>query len=162
MATISQLPAEVTLRKFRGDELNVTVDFDVDLSGYTLSNDIYRLEQVAIGGGVTVPQAVSYGTFTTTVLSAADGQVRLTLDETASGALVAGAYRWYLRWVAPGSVTRTILNGTLEVVDDLSQASGVNSDGAVIIVQAAEATTGGGGGGSVLAAAGLFDDILWG
>lgn len=160
MATISQLPAEVTLRKFRGDELNVTVDFDVDLSGYSLSNDIYRLEQVAIGGGVTAPQAVSYGSFATTVLSAADGQVRLTLDETASEALAAGSYRWYLRWVAPGAVTRTILNGTLEVVDDLSQASGVNSDGQVITVAAADAV--GGGSSSAAAASGLLNAILWG
>jgi hypothetical protein len=162
MATISQLPAPVTLRKFRGDELDVTLDFDIDLTGYTFSNDIYRLEPVAVGGGVTSTQAVSYGSFTVTVVSPASGQVRLSLSESASEAIDAGSYRWYFRWVAPGTVTRTVLNGTLEIVDDILQASGLNSDGQVITVAAADAVGGGGGGGGTLPAAGLLNEILWG
>jgi hypothetical protein len=161
MATISQLPAGVLFRKFRGDEFAVTLDFDVDLTGYTFTNEIYRLESVALGGGVTGTQAVPYGLFTLTVVSAPLGQIRLSLDEVASEALDAGSYRWYLRWVAPGDITRTVLNGTLELVDDLLQASGTESDGQVINVSAAGVVAGGGL--PVAAgAAGLLNELIWG
>lgn len=164
MATISQLPAPVTLRKFRGDELDVTLDFDIDLSGYTFANDIYRLEPVAVGGGVTETQAVSYGSFTVTNVSLANGQIKMSLSETASSDLDAGSYRWYLRWVAPGTVTRTVLNGTLEVVDDILQATGLESDGTVINVQVSGSTGGfsGSGNSAVPAGTGLLNVLLWG
>jgi hypothetical protein len=162
MATISQLPASVTLRKFRGDEFAVNLVFDgIDLTGYTLFNDIYRLESITDVNGFASIQGVSAGSFNLTVVSAVLGQIRLSLDETASAALSAGSYRWLLRWVAPGDVTRTIINGSLELVDDLSQASGTGSDGSVINVSASSAVP---GGGIPVAAgvAGLLNDLVWG
>lgn len=161
MATISQLPVPITFRKFRGDEFAVVLDFDIDLTGYAITNDIYRLETVTDENGFSSLQAVSAGSFALTVLSAPLGQVRLAIDETASTALGRGSFRWLLRWVAPGDITRTVINGTLELVDDLSQASGTDSDGQVIRVSVA-ATVAGGGLPVAAGAAGLLNDLVWG
>jgi hypothetical protein len=169
MATISQLPAPITLRKFRGDEFAIVLDFDIDLTGYTFSNDIYRIVSATpaassgMGGdaGFTNITTASVGSFDVTVLSLLQGQVRLLLTEAASDALGSGRYRWFFRWVAPGDITRTVLNGTLELVDDLSQASGVNSDGQVITVSASQVVPGGGLPVSA-GVAGLLNDLVWG
>lgn len=159
MATISQLPANVTLRKFRGDEFLVAFDFDIDLSGYTFSTDIYTLTTAISGvGSGTITTTESVGAFTVTPTSLANGQVSLSLDEDQSNAIDAGSYRWYLRWVSPLGETRTVLNGVLELVDDLTQASGTSSDGVVIEVNVADAVTPS----NSLVAAGLFNEVIWG
>lgn len=159
MATISQLPANVTLRKFRGDEILVAFDFDIDLSGYTFSTDIYTLSSSASGiGGGTTTTVNSVGSFTVTPTSLVNGQVSLSLDESQSLAIDAGSYRWYLRWVSPLGETRTVLSGVFELVDDLSQASDTSSDGVVIEVNAADAVTTN----NSLVAAGLFNEVIWG
>lgn len=159
MATISQLPADVTLRKFRGDEFRVTFDFDVDLTGYTFETDIYSIAVVAAGaGGGTVTQKTSVGSFSVDEVSLLNGQLALTLNETQSAAIDAGSYRWLLRWVSPVGETRTVLNGLFEHVDDVTQASGVASDGVVIEVSAADAVT------TNLSsvASGLLNEVIWG
>jgi hypothetical protein len=162
MATISQLPADVTLRKFRGDEFRVTFDFDIDLTGYTFSSDIYSISIVPTGSGTgTTTETTSVGTFTVVPVSLIQGQVAITLDETGSTAIDAGTYRWYLRWVSPLGDTRTVLNGAFEIVNDISQASGTNTDGVVIEVSVADAISSSGL--PVAAgAAGLLNEIVWG
>jgi len=159
MATISQLPADVTLRKFRGDEFRVEFDFDIDLSGYTFSTDIYRVSLVASGvAGGTTTQVTSAGSFTVVETSLVNGRIALTLNEAQSEAIEAGAYRWYLRWVSPLGETRTVLSGLFELVDDVTQASGTNSDGTLITATAADAVSTG----SSYVAAGLFNEVIWG
>lgn len=160
MATISILPASLTLRCFSGDEFKITLDFDVDLSGYTLDSDIYRFGTPTVVDGQSSTPSTSVDQFTITVLSATTGTVRLSLTETQTAALD-GTYRFFVRWVAPGGVTRTVLNGAFEVAKDLSLISGTNSDGAVITVEAADTLPSG----SLpvgVGAASLLGELIWG
>lgn len=161
MATISQLPAQLTLRKFRGDDLVVSLDFDVDLTGYTFDSDIYRLSAVVGNLGTTVTSAEDVGSFAVGVVSYPLGQITLTLSDTASDALDPGAYRWHFRWTSPTGDTRTVLNGALEVVDDLSQASGTDTDGVSASISVAS-TLPSEGLPVAAGAAGLLNEVIWG
>jgi hypothetical protein len=160
MATISQLPAQLTLRKFRGDDLVVSLDFDVDLTGYTFAADIYTLSAVTGNLGTVVTAAVDVGSFAVGVVSYPLGEITLTLSDSASDALDPGSYRWFFRWTSPTGDTRTVLNGSLEVVDDISQASGVDTDGVEATISVANTLTSSGL--PVAAgAAGLLNEVLW-
>lgn len=161
MATISQLPAQLTLRKFRGDDLVVSLDFDVDLTGYTFESEIYRLQTVVGNLGVTITSSTLAGNFAVGVVSYPLGQLTLTLSDTASDALDPAAYRWFFRWTSPLGDTRTILNGALEVVDDVSQASGTDTDGVSATISIAS-TLPSEGLPVAAGAAGLLNEILWG
>lgn len=160
MSTYSVLPANLTLRCFNGDEFNALLDFDIDLTGYTISTEIYRLGAPVLVNGQLVSQKNNAGSFTVTAISLAQGQVRLSLTEEETAAL-SGVYRFAVRWVAPGSVTRTVLNGDLDVVADLTTASGTNTDGDTIIVSVADAVSGGGAPAAV-GAGPLLADLVWG
>jgi hypothetical protein len=109
MATWSQLPATLDLALVKGDEVNFAVDFDVNLTGYTLEAAIYN-------SGTLAATVVATPTITTTSL--ANGQLGIGLTETQTAALTAnGRYRWYFRWVTPGNVTRTVLSGNVSVAN---------------------------------------------
>lgn len=105
MATYSQLPGRLSLALRRGDEFGASVDFDVDLSGYTVSASIVS----AITGSTA-------GTMTATVTNAAAGIVNVAMTEAQTQSLVPGTYSWRLEWVAPGDVKRTAMAGFVEVV----------------------------------------------
>jgi hypothetical protein len=160
MATFSLLPGSLTLRCFAGDEFNLTLDFDIDLTGYTFETDIYQLGASTIVDGQLVTPTTSFEEFTLTVLSYATGTIRLSLTEEQTAAL-AGQYRFLLRWVAPGDVTRTIVNGVFEIVSDLTLASGTGSDGNVITVAVAD-TVPSGGLPTGVGAASLLGELIWG
>lgn len=121
MAELTQLPGELNLRLVQGDELNVDCDFDVNVTGYTITNSVYVTNVYASGGGgsgfvTTVGATVT--TFGQTVTNAAAGQIRLGLPEDKSALLSpAIGYRWYLRWVDTSGVTRTVLSGTITTVN---------------------------------------------
>ena len=89
----------------RSGDFSALVDFDVNLTGYVVSASLTSLVSS------TVVQA-----FTASVADAAAGQVSVSLTDTQTAALAAGTYGWQLDWVAPGSVQRTALTGTVEVV----------------------------------------------
>jgi hypothetical protein len=160
MATYSVLPAPILLRCFAGDEFGVVLDFDVDLTGYTLSNEIYRLNAPELVNGQLISTTTNHGAFTMTVNSYPLGQVRLSLTETQT-AEKNGQYRFVLKWVAPGDVTRTILNGTFEVVSDLTAASGTNTDGDTINISVTDVSSSGALPVAV-GAASLLADMVWG
>jgi hypothetical protein len=104
MTTFSQQPGSMGLSFRGGDEVSTQVDFDISLSGYTVTSQITSL---VTGGPV---QAI-----TTTLTNASAGQVNISLTEAQTAALPAGTYAWEMVWVAPGGVTRTALIGTCEV-----------------------------------------------
>lgn len=109
MATFTQLPGTLDLSFVKGDEINFAVDFDVDLTGYTLEAAIYN-------SGVAAATVVATPTITATSLT--NGQLGIGLTETQTNALAAGGrFRWYLRWVTPGNVTRTVLAGNVNVAN---------------------------------------------
>ena len=121
MAEFTQLPGDLNLTFVQGDQVKVNCDFDINITGYTVTNSIYITSVYAAGGGGSgfVTTIVSTVTnFDQTVTSAANGQILLDLPENKSALLTPGVgYRWYLRWMDSSSVTRTVLAGTLTVVN---------------------------------------------
>ena len=104
MATYSQLPGELNLDILRGDELSISIDFSVDVTGYTVSSNIVSL----VDSASIVSPAV-------TITDAGNGVVSLALTETQTAALPSGSRRLFVSWVAPGDVPRRVLAGIVEV-----------------------------------------------
>lgn len=113
MAVYSVLPDTLDIEFVKGDELNLLLDFDQDLTGYTFETKIIRVLEV-VGGNVTNSENVT--DFDRTIVSLANGQINLSLTEVqTSNLLLGGNYRWYMRWVSPGIRTRTVLSGSISV-----------------------------------------------
>ena len=112
MATkLEQLPATIDIAMVRGDEYSFPLVFAADLTGYTFSSGVYDAS-AATGTSVITPAltvtVVTGTTPTTTVL--------VSVNETQTSTLAAsGYYRWWLRWVSPGTVTRTVASGQFQV-----------------------------------------------
>ena len=104
MNTFRQLPGQMSLAFRRGDDFSATVDFDISLSGYTVSSSVTSL----VTGSPVIP-------LTTSVFDAATGKVSISLTDTQTVSLPHGTYGWQLGWVAPGDVKRTALTGVVEV-----------------------------------------------
>jgi hypothetical protein len=112
MTTFAVLPQTLDLIFIRGDELSVEIDFDTDLTGYALQTQIIEVLQVS-GGNVTNSTPASVN-FAITVIDLSEGRFNLSLQESETEQLTPGvAYRWWLRWIAPGIVTRTVLSGSV-------------------------------------------------
>jgi len=113
MAVYEVLPDTLDVTFVRGDELNILLDFDQNLTGYAFETKIIKVLEVS-GGNVT--SSINIVDFTQTNVSLSLGQINLSLDESVTGALeLGGNYRWYMRWVAPGIKTRTVLSGAISV-----------------------------------------------
>jgi len=105
MSTYSVLPGTMNLAFKRSGDFSALISFDFALTSYTVTASLTSLVSN------TVVQA-----FTASVADAAAGQVSVSLTDTQTAALAAGTYGWQLDWVAPGSIQRTALTGTVEVV----------------------------------------------
>jgi len=118
MATLSLLPATLDLVITQGDEFGVLFDFSTDLTNYSWSAIVYETTRTAnsqFPGGIDTV-GVTAATFTVTEVDAAAGQLNLSLQEdVTTGLSEIQTYRWYLRGVAPGTVTRTYVSGTFSV-----------------------------------------------
>lgn len=114
MATYSVQPDTLDLFFVSGDELSVLLDFDQSLTGYQFETGIYEIAQIT-NGAVVATTAFSRN-FTITPIDLSLGKLNLSLNETDTSAFnPAVTYRWYLRWVAPGVVTRTVVSGAINV-----------------------------------------------
>lgn len=118
MATLDTLPAQLDVTLTKGDEWGATVDFSIDLTGYTFSAAVFstsRTVSSSFPAGLNTQGDVAV-TIAVTELDIASGQLGLSLTETQTDSLSESAtYRWYLRGVAPGSVTRTYISGSFAV-----------------------------------------------
>lgn len=119
MADLVQLPGVLNIRCVNGDELNAAVDVNRDVTGYSFTTVIYSTTVRGAGGGDG--SLVSIGSTITTpslqVVSPTAGQMLIGLTETQTAMLVPGnTYRWYIRAVAPGAITRTIVSGDVVTV----------------------------------------------
>lgn len=103
MASYDQTPGTLNLSFVRGDDFSTLIDFSVEMTGYTVTAGITSL----VTGAEVVPFTVSF-------VSAANGQVNISLTDTQTAALARGTYGWTLRWVESGN-TRTVLTGFVEV-----------------------------------------------
>jgi hypothetical protein len=112
-ATFSFLPDTLDLVFVQGDELNILLDFDLDLTDYTFQTRVYKVLAVANGNVTSTEPAV---TFTQTPVDLSLGKINLSLTETQTSSLsLTSNYRWLFRWIAPGIVTRTVLSGAVSV-----------------------------------------------
>jgi hypothetical protein len=123
MATsFQQVPATLDIKVVRGDEVSIAVDVDpTDLTGYTIVAPIYVKGVFAsgVGGSGSVEtEGETAENFAISFTDQAEGQLILGLSELQTNAMSTTIdYRWYLRWVSPGLVTRTVLAGTFELIN---------------------------------------------
>jgi hypothetical protein len=104
MATAPQEPGRLNFSFVRGEVWSKLVDFSdpSDVTGYTFEAGLYS----PVTGSLA--QAI-----TTTVVSAATGQVNLALTAVQTAALPAGTYEFRMTW---GPVSRRIYQGFCEVL----------------------------------------------
>lgn len=103
MADAKQDPGAVNIGFRRGDEFRRTLTVNLNLTGYTLTWEIYGLrdDTVKLSGSLsfsTPPHAVA-----------------LVISEAQTGGLVPGTYGFRAVWIATGSIQRTFLQGVCEV-----------------------------------------------
>ena len=114
-----QLPGVLNFRIVNGDEVNAVVNLNRDITGYQFTTYIYRATSIGTGGGASAITAIG-PTVTQPVLSVVAptaGTMLVALSEQQTSLLTPGTgYRWFLRAVAPGEVTRTILSGDVTAV----------------------------------------------
>lgn len=115
MPTFSQLPGDLTVTHTIGDEVNFTLDLDVDVTDYTFSAGVYVVGTAGFqggGGGVITTIGATAITPTITVANASAGTLTWGVSETQTASLSAGIkYRHWVRWVTPQGITRTIVSG---------------------------------------------------
>lgn len=113
-AVFSLLPGDLTLQIVRGDEVTFSAIFaGVDLTGYTLSAGVYSGFGPTATDTLVVTPTVTVTTATANNVTSSTVQVSMTETQTAAISPI-GSSRWYLRWVSPGGVTRTILSGQVQ------------------------------------------------
>jgi len=114
MATVySQLPGDLTLQIVRGDEVSFSAVFaNVILTGYTVTAGVYSGFGPTATDTLVVTPTVTVTTATANNFTSSIVQVSMTATQTAAISPT-GLSRWYLRWVSPGGVTRTVLSGVV-------------------------------------------------
>lgn len=112
-----QLPGTLDVEIVVGDEVAMSVDFDRDITGYSLEAPIYVTQTFATGVGGTgagVARGQTVESWSITVSDAANGTVAMGLSESQTQNLPVGAsYRWFLRWSDTNQYTRTVLAGAV-------------------------------------------------
>ena len=119
MATFTQLPGELGLQFVSGDEVNVAVNLQRDVQNYSFTSYVYRSNLVGTGGGVGAFSTIGATVVQPTIgiVDATTGSMVIGLSESQTAQLIPGnSYRWFLRWVAPGEITRTIVSGDVTAV----------------------------------------------
>ena len=117
MADFIALPGTLNISLTVADEFGMLADLSIDTTGFTWTAIVYETATSVsfINPSGISTQGATAATFTVTVVNAAAGQVNLSLTELQTAALSPStSYRWYLRGVSPGLVTRTYLSGTLK------------------------------------------------
>jgi hypothetical protein len=87
--------------------------------GYTFTSFIYQSDITGTGGGAGSINGIGRTVTAPTIgiSDASTGSMILGLSESQTALLSPNQnYRWFLRWVAPGEVTRTIISGSVTAV----------------------------------------------
>jgi hypothetical protein len=117
MPTFSQLSGDLTVEFVVADEVNFTLDLDVDVTGYTFTAGVYVVSTNGFfggGGGTINAVGATAITPTITVVNAAAGTLSWGVSEAQTVTLSpAIKYRHFVRWVTPAGVTRTVVSGDL-------------------------------------------------
>ena len=104
MAEYAQIPGNLDLVATRGDDFQLNLAFNIDLTGYTLSANV-----VTVSTNVLIPL-----TITNTNLSL--GEIKLSLPKTTLASLSTSIHHWRLDWNS-GSLYRKALSGNFQVID---------------------------------------------
>ena len=115
MPTFSQLPGDLTVTFVVGDELNFTLDLDIDVTSYTFTAGVYVVSINGFfgGGGGTIKAVGATAIIPTiTVVNAAAGTLAWGATEVQTVSLSpAIQYRHFVRYITPAGVTRTVVSG---------------------------------------------------
>ena len=119
MSNFDLLPGTLNLRFVKGDEVNIAVTLQRDITSYYFESYVYESTTTGTGGGLE--SLIGIGTTVTAptigITTPTTGSMVIGLSEVQTNLLTPGQdYRWYLRWVAPGEITRTILSGSVTAV----------------------------------------------
>lgn len=118
MASYSVLPAQLDISCLKGDEFGASFSFSIDITGYAWSAEVFETTRAVTSqypGGINT-QGNTAETITVSVTDAAAGELNIALTETQTGNLSETTlYRWFLRGVAPSTVTRTYVSGSFSV-----------------------------------------------
>lgn len=104
MSAYDQTPGSLPISFVRGDSLSALVDFSIDLTGYTFVGSLISV----VTGAEVIPLTVS-------VVSAANGQVNVSLTTQQTASLARGTYQWKFVWTQ-GQAVRTALVGFVEAL----------------------------------------------
>lgn len=99
-----QTPGNLPISFVRGDSFSALLDFSIDLTGYSFTASLVSV--------VTGSDVVSLAT---SVVSAANGQVNVSMTAVQTAALARGTYQWKFIWTQ-GSAVRTALVGYVEAL----------------------------------------------
>jgi hypothetical protein len=122
-ATFSIVPETLDLTVCKGDEFGLSLTFSdggsvQDLTGYTFTAAIFEITRTvnsSYPGGFD-SQGADVEAFSITYTDLPNGELSMALTETQTAAISeTGTYRWYLRGVAPGTITRTYISGSFTV-----------------------------------------------
>jgi len=115
MPTFEQLPGDLTVTFIVGDELNFTLGLGTSVTGYSFTAGVYVVSTNGFfggGGGTVNAVGATAITPTITVVNASAGTLAWGVTEEQTATLSpAIKYRHFVRWVAPGGITRTIVSG---------------------------------------------------
>ena len=119
MAVFVQTPGVLDIIAVNGDECNIAISLQRDVTNYAWESYIYQSDTTTTGGGVGSLSGI--GTTVTQptigISNAATGSLVIGLTEAQTRILSPGiTYRWYLRWVSPTDITRTIISGSVTAV----------------------------------------------
>lgn len=105
MADLRQTPGVLNIAIVFEDELELTLSFNLNLTGYTFDATVVN--------AVTKAETV----IRVSPVDLATGRIQLSMDATASRAVPVGKHRWALRWTSDSGLTRTVLAGVFEVIE---------------------------------------------
>lgn len=104
-------PGTLHLDIYQGDDFSVDLDFDIDLTGYTLTSQIRHEPS----------DSSPAETLTVTMTDAANGLVELSLTAAETADLIAQRYWWDLQWTEPSGDIRTVLRGRATVTAEITR-----------------------------------------
>ena len=104
MSSYDQTPGNLPLSFVRADSFSAMLDFSIDLTGYSFAASLVSV--------VTGSEVVA---LTSSVVSAAEGKVNVSLTAAQTAALPRGTYQWRFVWTQ-GSAVRTALTGFVEAL----------------------------------------------
>ena len=103
MTDLTQLPAEINIEAVVRDSFSSLVDFDIDLTGYTVTAYVDPVD----GGTQTA--------FTIVETDLSAGQVTISLTAAQVTTIGEGTHKWYLKWVVGVTTIRTAFAGNFKI-----------------------------------------------